>query len=195
MAENTEKTLKTREVRAFGFVGAEAVRTLTEKLSDLAEEDAREPIRLAMACYGNAWISSQAFHDYVRTMAVPLDTCALGCVEGSALLVFASGRQRLAAVGTVFSFTRYKIWFEKEDLDVVELAQKAQIAKQAEWNAAKSIARASGLSAEVVLEMFRQGVVLSVKEALDQGLVTGTLEDGVQERLKVETGQVSVAVC
>ncbi len=60
MAENT---LKTREVRAFGFVGAEVVRTLTEKLSDLAEEDAQEPIRLAMACYGSAWISSQAFHE------------------------------------------------------------------------------------------------------------------------------------
>jgi len=191
MAEQSEKAIKNREVRAFGFVGAEAVRTLTEKLSDLVNEDAQQLIRLPMACYGSAWISAQAFYDYVRTMAVPLETCALGSVEGAALLVFAAGRQRLAAEGTVFAFERYKLWFEKESLDVVELAQKTQIAKDLEWHSSQSIAAASGLSTEAVLDMFRRGAVLSVEEALDQGLVTGMLD--AEGRYPLDCG--SQAVC
>jgi ATP-dependent Clp protease protease subunit len=169
-----EKAFKARTLLIFGTVTDVTAADVTRRLIALDAESA-DPIDVLVSSPGGHLESGDAIHDIVRFIAAPVNMIGTGWVGSAAVHLFlAVPRARRCCLPN----TRFLIHQPSGGAGgrASDIAIQALEIVKARERIARTIARETGKSLEVVLADIERDRWLSAEEAVEYGLVSRIIE-------------------
>lgn len=169
-----EKAFKARTLLIFGTVTDVTAADVTRRLIAL-DADSAEPIDVLVSSPGGHLESGDAIHDIVRFIAAPVNMIGTGWVGSAAThLYLAVPRKRRYCLPN----TRFLIHQPSGGAGgpASDIAIQAREIIKARERIARTIARETGKSLEVVLADIERDRWLSAEEAVEYGLVSRIIE-------------------
>ncbi len=173
-----EKAFKTRTLLIFGTVTDVTAADVTRRLIAL-DAEGPEPIDIIVSSPGGHLESGDAIHDIVRFIAAPVNMIGTGWVGSAAThLYLAAPRERRYCLPN----TRFLIHQPSGGAggQATDIAVQAREIVKARERIARTIARETGKSLEVVLADIERDHWLSAEEAVTYGLVSRIIERKTQ---------------
>ena len=169
-----EKAFKARTLLIFGSISDSVAADVTRRLIALDAESA-DPIDVLVSSPGGHLESGDAIHDIVRFIAAPVNMIGTGWVGSAAVHLFlAVPRARRCCLPN----TRFLIHQPSGGAGgrASDIAIQALEIVKARERIARTIARETGKSLEVVLADIERDRWLSAEEAVEYGLVSRIIE-------------------
>ena len=169
-----EKAFKARTLLVFGTVTDAMAADVTRRLIAL-DADSPDPIDVLVSSPGGHLESGDAIHDIVRFIAAPVNMIGTGWVGSAAThLYLAVPRERRYCLPN----TRFLIHQPSAGAGgpASDIAIQAREIVKARERIARTIARETGKSLQVVLADIERDHWLSAEEAVDYGLVLRIIE-------------------
>jgi ATP-dependent Clp protease protease subunit len=169
-----EKAFKSRTLLVFGTVTDVTAADVTRRLIAL-DADSTNPIDVLVSSPGGHLESGDAIHDIVRFIAAPVNMIGTGWVGSAAThLYLAVPRERRYCLPN----TRFLIHQPSGGAGgpASDIAIQAREIVKARERIARTIARETGKSLEVVLADIERDRWLSAEEAVEYGLVSRIIE-------------------
>jgi len=169
-----EKAFKARTLLIFGTVTDVTAADVTRRLIALDAESA-DPIDVLVSSPGGHLESGDAIHDIVRFIAAPVNMIGTGWVGSAAThLYLAAPRERRYCLPN----TRFLIHQPSGGAGgpASDIAIQAREIVKARERIARTIARETGKSLEVVLADIERDRWLSAEEAVEYGLVSRIIQ-------------------
>ncbi len=173
-----EKAFKARTLLIFGTVTDVTAADVTRRLIAL-DAEGPEPIDIIVSSPGGHLESGDAIHDIVRFIAAPVNMIGTGWVGSAAThLYLAAPRERRYCLPN----TRFLIHQPSGGAggQATDIAVQAREIVKARERIARTIARETGKSLEVVLADIERDHWLSAEEAVTYGLVSRIIERKTQ---------------
>ncbi|MGE0348856.1 ATP-dependent Clp protease proteolytic subunit [Hydrogenophaga sp.] len=169
-----EKAFKARTLLIFGTVTDAVAADVTRRLIAL-DAESPDPIDVLVSSPGGHLESGDAIHDIVRFIAAPVNMIGTGWVGSAAthLYLSASRERRYCLPNTRFLIHQPSGGAGGSASDIA--IQAVEIVKARE-RIARTIARQTGKSFEVVLADIERDRWLSAEEAVEYGLVSRIIE-------------------
>ena len=169
-----EKAFKARTLLIFGTVTDVTAADVTRRLIAL-DADSVDAIDILVSSPGGHLESGDAIHDIVRFIAAPVNMIGTGWVGSAAThLYLAAPRERRYCLPT----TRFQIHQPSGGAGgpASDIAIQAREIVKARERIARTIARETGKSLEVVLADIERDRWLSAEEAVEYGLVSRIIQ-------------------
>jgi ATP-dependent Clp protease, protease subunit len=169
-----EKAFKSRTLLIFGTVTDAMAADVTRRLIAL-DADSAEPIDVLVSSPGGHLESGDAIHDIVRFIAAPVNMIGTGWVGSAATHLYLSvPRERRYCLPN----TRFLIHQPSGGAggSASDIAIQAREIIKARERVARTIARETGKSLDVVLVDIERDRWLSAEEAVEYGLVSRIIE-------------------
>ncbi len=169
-----------RTIEYFGVVNYATTERVIEEMRELVREDAEAPITLAVTSAGGPTGTAMSFYDHVRLVLKPrLATIGAGDVDSSGIIIFLAGDTRFVTPNTTLLLHRAGRTFEggkrftAEELDAMVREDRVKDFQYASVVAERSHGR---LTADAVLKMMNENVILTPLELVSYGLADRILE-------------------
>jgi ATP-dependent Clp protease, protease subunit len=169
-----EKAFKSRTLLVFGTVTDVMAADVTRRLIAL-DADSSDPIDMLVSSPGGHLESGDAIHDMVRFIAAPVNMVGTGWVGSAATHLYLSvPRERRYCLPN----TRFLIHQPSGGAGgpASDIAIQAREMVKARERIARTIARETGKSLEVVLADIERDRWMSAEEAVEYGLVSRIIE-------------------
>jgi ATP-dependent Clp protease, protease subunit len=169
-----EKAFKSRTLLVFGTVTDVMAADITRRLIAL-DADSADPIDMLVSSPGGHLESGDAIHDIVRFIAAPVNMVGTGWVGSAATHLYLSvpRERRYCTPNTRFLIHQPSGGSGGPASDIA--IQAREIVKARE-RIARTIARETGKSLQVVLADIERDHWLSAEEAVEYGLVSHIIE-------------------
>jgi len=170
-----EKAFKSRTLLIFGSITDSVAADVTRRLIALDADNAEKPIDILVSSPGGHLESGDAIHDIVRFISAPVNMIGTGWVGSAAThLYLAVPRERRFCLPN----TRFLIHQPSGGAGgpASDIAIHAQEILKARERVARTIARETGKSFEVVMTDIERDRWLSAQEAVEYGLVSRIIE-------------------
>jgi ATP-dependent Clp protease protease subunit len=175
-----EKAFKSRTLLVFGTVTDVMAADVTRRLIAL-DADSADPIDMLVSSPGGHLESGDAIHDIVRFIAAPVNMVGTGWVGSAATHLYLSvpRERRYCTPNTRFLIHQPSGGSGGSASDIAIQAREMVKARE---RIARTIARETGKSLDVVLADIERDRWLSAEEAVEYGLVSRIIEHKTELR-------------
>jgi ATP-dependent Clp protease, protease subunit len=171
-----------RVVYLCATINNEVIKEAIDSILELLQVS-EEELYLMITSVGGSCDEGFGFYDAITKFLKPnLTTVALGVTSSIALIIFLSGKRRLAGPNTSFLLHDITVTYEQETLGTRELKANSASSQFSLNSFAKILAERSGgkLTVKKALQLMRSVTVLNAKQAKQYGLVHEILDEEIK---------------
>jgi ATP-dependent Clp protease, protease subunit len=162
-----------------------ACRSLMSEIDQTSHTPMWDTIDLAIACGGGDVISGCAAYNGLKSLPIKFVTHNIGAVDSAAILVFMAGQQRYANAFSGFLFHQIAWNFAaKDNIPITTLHDASEWMHAYEKLMSELVSAKTQLSTQKVVELMRDGTLLTPEEAKKLGVIDDIREHSIPQNAR-----------
>lgn len=169
-----------RNVYLVGDIDQELIKSVTERLINLAEKDAKKPINLIINTHGGEVDDTFMLYDMMKYVPTPVHTVGLGKVMSAGCLLLAAGEKGHRKMGRNARLM-YHLGWEAAAGTIFELKSFVEAFDKQEKQYDAAFAKETGMTLKAVEKLYNKNgptadTYLTAEEAFNLGIIDEIIE-------------------